>query len=230
MYTYLITGATSDIGLELIKTVAKNGDRFILRGFGGSEKIEVFCRENHIDFDYYSVDLSNPEDTERFVTRLDESGVIPTHFVHLPALRVVNTKFKNFDEDLGIFKPFYVILLINHKSKKNKFIMILSHKNLKDQFELYNDFEKYYARFKSLFDFLDSDIGLSIYYNGENDNKITHLSVLSDEDYPLYNLLITILSKMVLELDNSDHKLFNYQEDFSWTDLLSDYILSIEEK
>ena len=52
MYTYLITGATSDIGLELIKTVAKNGDRFILRGFGGSEKIEGFCRENHIDFDY----------------------------------------------------------------------------------------------------------------------------------------------------------------------------------
>ena len=99
MYTYLITGATSDIGLELIKTVAKNGDRFILRGFGGSEKIEGFCRENHIDFDYYSADLSNPEDTERFVTRLDESGVIPTHFVHLPALRVVNTKFKNFDEE-----------------------------------------------------------------------------------------------------------------------------------
>ena len=95
MYTYLITGATSDIGLELIKTVAKNGDKFILRGFGGSEKIEGFCRENHID----SVDLSKPEDTERFVTWLDESGVIPTHFVHLPALRVVNTKFKNFDEE-----------------------------------------------------------------------------------------------------------------------------------
>ena len=50
------------------------------------------------------------------------------------------------------------------------------------------------------------------------------------EDYQLYNLLITILSKMVLELDNSDHKLFNYLEDFSWTDLLSDYILRIEEK
>lgn len=146
--------------------------------------------------------------------------------------QMLNLSFKNFDEDFGIFKPFYVIILINHKSKNNnKFIMILSHKNLKDQFELYNDFEKYYARFKSLFDFLDSDIGLSIYYNGENDNKITHLSVLSDEDYQLYNLLITILSKMVLELDNSDHKLFRYQEeDFSWTDLLSDYILSIEEK
>ena len=161
---------------------------------------------------YYNKTVINPKDN---------------HFTYD---QMLNLSFKNFDEDLGIFKPFYVILLINHKSKKNKFIMILSHKNLKDQFELYNDFEKYYARFKSLFDFLDSDIGLSIYYNGENDNKITHLSVLSDEDYPLYNLLIKILSKMVLELDNSDHKLFNYQEDFSWTDLLSDYILSIEEK
>lgn len=150
---------------------------------------------------------------------------------HFTYDQMLNLSIKNFDEDLGIFKPFYVILLINHKSKNdNKFIMVLSHKNLKDQFELYNDFEKYYSRFKSLFDFLDSDIGLSIYYNGENDNKITHLSVLSNEDYCLYNLLITILSKMVLELDNSDHKLFKYQEDFSWTDLLSDYILSIEEK
>lgn len=150
---------------------------------------------------------------------------------HFTYDQMLNLSIKNFDEDLGIFKPFYVILLINHKSKNdNKFIMILSHKNLKDQFELYNDFEKYYSRFKSLFDFLDSDIGLSIYYNGENDNNITHLSVLSNEDYCLYNLLITILSKMVLELDNSDHKLFNYQKDFSWTDLLSDYILSIEEK
>lgn len=149
---------------------------------------------------------------------------------HFTYDQMLNLSIKNFDEDLGIFKPFYVILLINHKSKNdNKFIMILSHKNLKDQSELYNDFEKYYSRFKSLFDFLDSK-GLSIYYNGENDNKITHLSVLSNEDYCLYNLLITILSKMVLELDNSDHKLFKYQEDFSWTDLLSDYILSIEEK
>lgn len=150
---------------------------------------------------------------------------------HFTYDQMLNLSIKNFDEDLGIFKPFYVILLINHKSKNNnKFIMVLSHNNLKDQFELYNDFEKYYSRFKSLFDFLDSDTRLSIYYNGENDNKITHLSVLSNEDYCLYNLLITILSKMVLELDNSDHKLFNYQEDFSWTDLLSDYILSIEEK
>lgn len=150
---------------------------------------------------------------------------------HFTYDQMLNLSIKNFDEELGIFIPLYVIILINHKSKNNnKFIMILSRKNLRDQFELYNDFEKYYSRFKSLFDFLDSDIGLSIYYNGENDNKITHLSVLSDEDYYLYNLLITALSKMVLELDNSDHKLFNYQKDFSWTDLLSDYILSIEEK
>lgn len=150
---------------------------------------------------------------------------------HFEYDQLLNLSFKNFDEESGIFMPFYVIILIDHKSKNsNKFIMILSRKNLRDQFELYNDFEKYYSKFKSLFDFLDSDIGLSIYYNGENDNKITHLSVLSNEDYYLYNLLITALSKMVLELDNSDHKLFNYQKDFSWTNLLSDYILSIEEK
>ena len=144
--------------------------------------------------------------------------------------QMLNLSFKYFDEELGIFIPLYAIILINHKNKNNKFIMILSHKNLKDQFELYNDFEKHYIRFKSLFNFLDGDKELSIYYIGENDNGIIHLSALSNADYYIYNLLITTLSKMVLELDNSDHKLFKYQEDFSWTDLLSDYILSIEEK
>lgn len=147
---------------------------------------------------------------------------------HFEYDQLLNLSFKNFEEEIGEFIPLYVIILINHKSKSNnKFIMILSHKNLKDQFELYNDFEKYYSNFKSLFNFLDGEKELSIYYIGENDNEIIHLSILSDEDYYVYNSLITTLSKMALELDNSDHKLFNYQKDFSWTDLLSNYILNI---
>ena len=36
MSVYLITGATSDLGYELIKTVAKDGDKFLLQGFGDS--------------------------------------------------------------------------------------------------------------------------------------------------------------------------------------------------
>lgn len=99
MSVYLITGATSDIGIELIKTVAKDGDKFLLQGFGDDTAIKSLCNEKNIDYIYYEADLSNSESTDSFIKKLNESELTPTHFVHLPALRVINTKFKNFDEE-----------------------------------------------------------------------------------------------------------------------------------
>jgi len=99
MSVYLITGATSDVGMELIKTVAKNGDKFLLQGFGGETKLKTLCEENCIDYSYFNVNLSDTAETDRFVSDIKETGIVPTHFVHLPALRVINTKFKNFDEE-----------------------------------------------------------------------------------------------------------------------------------
>ena len=98
MSVYLITGATSDVGLELIKTVAKDGDRFLLQGFSDGGKLEAFCKENNIEYRYFDVNLSDSEATDKFVEQLKVCDT-PTHFVHLPALRVINTKFKNFDEE-----------------------------------------------------------------------------------------------------------------------------------
>lgn len=94
--TYLITGATSDIGYQLIKTLKAEGSKFILQGFRDGDAITTFCRENDVDFEYFDVDLSNNAEIDAFVEKLGD--YTPTHFVHLPALRVVNTKFKNFDE------------------------------------------------------------------------------------------------------------------------------------
>ena len=99
MSVYLITGATSDVGYELIKTVAAEGDKFLLQGFGDGEALKNFCGENNIDYTYYDVNLSDSDATDRFVSAIKETGITPTHFVHLPALRVVNTKFKSFDEE-----------------------------------------------------------------------------------------------------------------------------------
>ena len=99
MSVYLITGATSDIGIELIKTVAKDGDKFLLQGFRDDTTIKSLCNEKNIEYIYYEADLSNSESTDDFIKKLNESGLTPTHFVHLPALRVINTKFKNFDEE-----------------------------------------------------------------------------------------------------------------------------------
>lgn len=99
MSVYLITGATSDLGFELIKTVAKAGDKFLLQGFGDETALKAFCEENSIDYTYFDVNLSDSEATDKFVEDIKNTGLTPTHFVHLPALRVVNTKFKSFDEE-----------------------------------------------------------------------------------------------------------------------------------
>jgi len=95
--TYLITGATSDVGYELIRTLNDGKSKFLLQGFGDGEAIMALCAENGIDAEYFDVNLSDSEDTDRFVEKLKSCS--PTHFVHLPALRVINTKFKNFDEE-----------------------------------------------------------------------------------------------------------------------------------
>lgn len=99
MSVYLITGATSDLGFELIKTVAKEGDKFLLQGYGDSNALEQFCGENKIDYTYFDVNLSDSGETDKFVEDIMATGLVPTHFVHLPALRVINTKFKSFDEE-----------------------------------------------------------------------------------------------------------------------------------
>lgn len=98
MNVYLITGATSDVGLELIKTLNNAGDKFLLAGFGDFSKLEGFCSENHADAVFFNVNLSDLAATDEFVKQIDECGYVPTHFIHLPALSVVNTKFKSFDE------------------------------------------------------------------------------------------------------------------------------------
>ncbi|MBQ7902295.1 MAG: SDR family oxidoreductase [Oscillospiraceae bacterium] len=99
MSVYLITGATSDLGFELIKTVAKEGDKFLLQGYSDSSTLEQFCGENKIDYTYFDVNLSDSGETDKFVEDIKATGLVPTHFVHLPALRVINTKFKSFDEE-----------------------------------------------------------------------------------------------------------------------------------
>lgn len=99
MSVYLITGATSDLGFELIKTVAKEGDKFLLQGYSDSSALEQFCEKNKIDYTYFDVNLSDSGKTDKFVEDIKATGLVPTHFVHLPALRVINTKFKSFDEE-----------------------------------------------------------------------------------------------------------------------------------
>lgn len=129
---YLITGATSDIGLELIKKVNCSGDKFLLQGFGDFSVLKNFCAENKIEAQFFDVNLSSTESTDAFISVLSSLNIVPTHFIHLPALRVINTKFKNFDVEhfaldmnVQVFSAVKICSLIMPKMAKNGFGRVL---------------------------------------------------------------------------------------------------------
>ena len=99
MSVYLITGASSDVGTALIDRLYREGDVFIAQGAGDLSHLAPLCRKYPGAIKTYDVDLTDPAALELFVRDVAARYPTPTHLVHLPALRVVNTRFKNFDED-----------------------------------------------------------------------------------------------------------------------------------
>ena len=101
-YTYLITGATSDVGAALIRrllTEAPGEDRTILaQGCGDLARLDALVQQFPGQIVTFDADLSSPEAVDTLCARFGRDLPCPTHFVHLPALPVVNAKFKAFDE------------------------------------------------------------------------------------------------------------------------------------
>ena len=100
-YTYLITGATSDVGRALIERLLQNApaDTLVLaQGCGDLEKLADLCARFPGQVLPFDVDLSDRAKVDTFVQVLAASAPAPTHFIHLPALPVVNAKFKAFDQ------------------------------------------------------------------------------------------------------------------------------------
>ncbi len=95
---YLITGASSDVGTALIEYLYKDGDIFIAQGSNDLQKLAPLKQKLGDALITYDVDLTNENEIDKFVNDVLQNGNEPTHLVHLPALRVINAKFKKFDE------------------------------------------------------------------------------------------------------------------------------------
>jgi len=95
---YLITGASSDVGVALVNRLYTENDVFILQGAGDMDTLNKLAA-GHSNIHCLDVDLSNLANTRNMLELIEKELPAPTHFVHLPALRVINTKFKNFDFD-----------------------------------------------------------------------------------------------------------------------------------
>lgn len=95
---YLITGCTSDVGIALVRRIIQQGDQVIAQGHGDLQKLAGLCTEFPGVIHTYDADLSSPEQVDVFIRLVAEKHPLPTHIVHLPALPVINARFKNFDE------------------------------------------------------------------------------------------------------------------------------------
>ena len=96
---YLITGASSDVGITLIQRLYQDGDIFIAQGAGDLSALAPLCAQYKGAIKTYDVDLTDTDACALFIKDIAARYAAPTHIVHLPALRVINTKFKNFDEE-----------------------------------------------------------------------------------------------------------------------------------
>ncbi len=100
--TYLITGATSDVGRLLIRrllTTQPPESTIIAQGCGDLALLKELLAEFPGRIKTYDADLTNRDATALFIETIAATAPAPTHFVHLPALRVVNTRFAKFDEE-----------------------------------------------------------------------------------------------------------------------------------
>lgn len=95
---YLITGASSDVGCALIRRILQEGDTVIAQGSGDLAHLAPLCQQYPGAIHTYDVDLTSEKALDAFIADVSANWPTPTHLVHLPALRVVNAKFKNFDE------------------------------------------------------------------------------------------------------------------------------------
>lgn len=132
----LITGASSDIGVNLINKVSKDFD-YIIAHHNKDEKELLKIKEKLKDkLILVKGDFIEEQDTYQFVERVKATEKVPTHIVHLPAGRCENMKFnkiswEKFQTDINIALRSLVIVLNTFlpqmaKNKEGKVVVMLS--------------------------------------------------------------------------------------------------------
>lgn len=129
---YLITGASSDVGTALIQRIYRPGDVVIAQGSGDLTNLAPLCKQWPGAIHTFDVDLTDSECLALFLQQIQELFPTPTHLIHLPALRVVNAKFKKFDLErfdldfnVQVRSALEICKVMLPKMAKNKFGRVL---------------------------------------------------------------------------------------------------------
>ena len=131
----LIVGASSDIGLDLIKKIDE--EALILAHYNNSNEnlLELSKKINNKLITLQS-DLSKEVELNKLISTIEENYGTPNKIIHLAAPKFENIRFKdidwdNFKSDIDISLKSIVILLSNFlpklaKQKKGKVVIMLS--------------------------------------------------------------------------------------------------------
>ena len=79
--------------------ILQEGDTVIAQGSGDLAQLAPLCKAHPGQIHTYDVDLTDGQALDLFLKDVQANFPTPTHLVHLPALRMINTKFKKFDEE-----------------------------------------------------------------------------------------------------------------------------------
>ncbi len=104
---YLITGASSDIGIALCRSIAAEANCIVATANNGIQLLrdieeELLAINPNLEFTPIKVDLSARNEVEDMLLCIGAKDITFTHFVHLPSIPPVNAKLKNFN-----FENFY---------------------------------------------------------------------------------------------------------------------------
>lgn len=103
--TYLILGASSDLGIELIKkldeenSISSEKSLFIAHYNSSKEKLESIPLNEKNNLVCVQCNLSNMNSVDNLITEVKQYTDTPTHIVHLAAEPFRYMKLKEFDRD-----------------------------------------------------------------------------------------------------------------------------------
>ena len=85
---YLITGASSEIGISLIKEMYNKNDIFIVHFNKNNENLIALKNELGDNIVLFQADFTNELSTDLFIQEIKEKYSNITHIIHLPAKNI----------------------------------------------------------------------------------------------------------------------------------------------
>ena len=132
----LVTGASSDMGCDLIRKVAANYESVIAHYAHWNENLEALKNELGEKMICLQADFSSEEDTQRFAAEIKTQFPVIDHFAHFPAKRISHKKFaksswQDFESEIAISLRSFMevaraVLPAMAKQKYGKILVMLS--------------------------------------------------------------------------------------------------------